>query len=190
MSVSDATINAYSLYPAATGLRANISVTRTGGSVIAEGKNSRIVLDNVYEHALRIDTLLANVTWNKGDENWQVDGNRLWLKNRDAEVNASFVATIPFDQALPPLLKLNVDLVDGDLAHAEKYFPVRLMKPGIRKWFEDTKFRGRLNQAKLHYEGTAKGFPVAGAENFKVVANIEAGSMLAVCSGVATIDRN
>ena len=178
MSASDATVNAYSLYPAATGLSANISVTRTGGSVIAEGKNSRIVLDRVYERALRIDLIQANVTWNKRDENWQVDGNRLWLKNRDAEAEANFVATIPFDNTLPPLLKLNVDLINGDLSHADKYYPVRLMKPGIRKWFEDTDFRGRLNQAKLDYEGTAKGFPVAGAKSFKVVANIEAGSML------------
>ncbi|MFW2439786.1 MAG: YhdP family protein [Arenicellales bacterium] len=178
MSVSEATVNAYSLYPAATGLSANISVTRTGGSVIAEGKNSRIVLDRVYERALRIDDLQATVSWYRGDEDWQVDGKQLWLKNKDAEAHAKFIATVPLDHTLPPLLTLNVDLVDGDLSHADKYFPVRLMKPGIRKWFEDTDFRGRLNQAKLDYEGTAKGFPVAGAKSFKVVANIEAGSMV------------
>lgn len=178
MSVSDATINAYSLYPAATGLRGNIRVMRTGGSVIVEGKDSRIVLDRVYENPLRVEDLQATVTWQKRDEDWQVDGKRLWLKNSDAEAQANFIATIPFDRALPPLLTLNVDLVDGDLSHAEKYYPVRLMKPAIRKWFEDTNFRGRLNQAKLDYTGTAKGFPVAGAESFKVVANIESASML------------
>ena len=42
MSVADASVGAYTMYPAATGLRANISVTRTGGSVIADAKNSRV----------------------------------------------------------------------------------------------------------------------------------------------------
>ena len=178
MSVSDASVGAYQMYPSATGLRASISVTRTGGSVIAGAKNTRLVLDRVYEKALRFNDVQTTVTWNKGDKDWQVETNRLWLKNKDAEAVASFVATIPLDHSLPPLLQLNVDLINGKLLHANRYFPVRLMKPGIRKWFEDAAFRGRLNSAVLSYNGTVKGFPVAGAEDFSVEANIEAGSLL------------
>ena len=178
MSVSEATVNAYQIYPAATGLQADISITRTGGSVIAEAKNTRVLLDRVYEKALRFDDVKTTVTWNKGDEDWQIETERLWLKNKDAEAVANFVATIPLDHSLPPLLRLNVELTNGNLLHANHYFPVRLMKPGIRKWFEDAAFRGRLNSAVLNYNGTVKGFPVAGAEDFSVEANIEAGSLL------------
>lgn len=177
MSVSETTINAYQMYPSVTGLQANISVTKRGGSVIAEGKKSRIVLDRVYEHPLRMDDLQANVNWKKEKESWLVEGKRIWMKNNDAEAVSSFTATIPIDRSLPPLLKLSVDLTDGNLSKAESYFPVLLMKPGIRKWFEGTQFRGRLNTAKLDYDGTVKGFPVAGARSFNVVANIGAGSM-------------
>jgi uncharacterized protein (TIGR02099 family) len=178
MSVSDGTVNAYSVYPAATGLAADISVTRAGGSVVAEGQNSRIDLDRVYEKPLEMDELQANVSWSKGEDSWKVDGKRIWLKNSDAEVVAKFIATVPFERSLPPLLRLDVDLINGNLSQADHYYPVRLMNPGIRKWFEDTGFRGRLNTARLNYEGTAKGFPVKGAKDFKVTANIEGGSML------------
>ena len=178
MSISNATVNAYSLYPAATGLTADISVTKTGGSVVAEGRNSSIVLDRVYEHPLTMDELQANVRWSKEENSWKVHGSRVWLNNKDAEAVANFIATIPFDHALPPLLSLNVDLINGNLSQAEHYYPVLLMQPGIRKWFADAGFRGRLNTAKLSYEGTAKGFPVKGAEKFKVTANIESGSLL------------
>ncbi|MCK5360462.1 MAG: hypothetical protein KAJ95_07535, partial [Gammaproteobacteria bacterium] len=178
MSVSEAAVNAYQMYPAATGLRASISVTRTGGSVIAEAKNTRVVIDRVYEKALRFNDLQTTVTWNKGDEDWQVETKRLWLKNKDVEAVANFVATIPIDLSLPPLLRLNVELVNGNLLNANRYFPVRLMQLGIRKWFDDAAFRGRLNSAVLHYNGTVKGFPVAGAEDFSVEANIESGSLI------------
>ena len=178
MSVSEAAVNSYQMYPAATGLRASISVTRTGGSVIAEAKNTRVVIDRVYEKALRFNDLQTTVTWNKGENDWQVETDRLWLKNKDAEAVANFTATIPFDHSLPPLLRLNVELVNGNLLNANRYFPVRLMKPGIRKWFDDAAFRGRLNSAELYYNGTVKGFPVAGAEDFSVEANIESGSLV------------
>lgn len=178
MSISNGTVNAYSLYPAATGLTADISVSKTGGSVVAEGKDSKIVLDNVYEQPLGMDRLQASVRWSKEEDSWKVDGKRIWLKNSDAEAAASFIATIPFDTALPPLLRLDVELINGNLSQAQNYFPVRLMKPALRKWFEDAGFRGRLNTAILSYEGTAKGFPVKGAESFKVTANIEAGSLM------------
>lgn len=177
MAVSNGSVDAYKIYPSATGLQANISITRTGGSVIAEGRQSRLVLDRVYDHPLRVDDLQATVNWNKGETSWHVDGRRLWLKNRDAEAVSSFVAEVPFDKSMAPRLQLKVDLINGNLSHADHYYPVRLMKPGIKKWFEQANFRGRLNKAKLEYEGTAKGFPVAGADNFDVVANIEAGSM-------------
>ena len=178
MSVSDGTINAHSVYPAATGLTADISVNRTGGSVVAEGQNSLVVLDKVYEQPLKLDELQANVGWSKEEDSWKVDGKRIWLKNADAEAVAKFIATVPFERSLPPLLRLDVDLINGNLSQADHYYPVRLMKPGIRKWFEDTGFRGRLNTARMIYEGTAKGFPVNGAKDLKVTANIEAGSML------------
>lgn len=177
MSVSETAINAYQMYPSVTGLQANISITKKGGSVVAEGMKSRIVLDRVYEHPLRMDDLQASVNWKKEKESWQVEGNRIWMKNKDAEAVASFIATIPIDRSLPPLLKLNVDLKGGNLSKADHYFPVLLMKPGIRQWFEGTRFRGRLNTAKLDYDGTVKGFPVAGARSFNVVANIGGGSM-------------
>lgn len=177
MSISNATLNSYKVYPAMTGLQANIRVTKKDGSVEVVGKKSRIVLDRVYEHPLRMDDLQASVMWKKEEDSWRVEGTRVRLKNSDAETEATFVATIPFDHSLPPLLKLNVDLTNGNLSEADHYFPVLLMKPGIRKWFEGTQFRGRLNTAKLDYEGTVKGFPVAGAESFNVVANIEGGSM-------------
>ncbi len=177
MSISEATINAYQMYPSVTGLQANISVNKKGGSVVAEGKKSRIVLDRVYEHPLRMEDLQANVNWKKEKESWQVEGKRIWLKNNDAEAVSSFITTIPIDRSLPPLLKLNVDLTGGNLSQADHYFPVLLMKPGIRQWFEGTKFRGRLNRTKLDYDGTVKGFPVAGARSFNVVANVEGGSL-------------
>jgi uncharacterized protein (TIGR02099 family) len=178
MSVTDTTVNAYQIYPSATRLQANISVTKNGGSVVAEGKKSRIVLNRVYERPLRMDDLQANVSWKKEKESWQVEGKRIWLKNKDAEAVATFIATIPIDHTLPPLLKLNVDLLGGNLSKADNYFPVLLMQPGIRKWFEETHFRGRLNTAKLDYDGTVKGFPVVGARSFNVVANIGSGSMI------------
>ncbi len=177
MAVSDATVNAYRFYPAATGLQANITVTRQGGSVVAEGKKSRIVLDRVYEHPLRMEQLQAKVIWTKEKDFWRVDGQKIWLKNKDAEVVSKFIADIPFDTTRPPMLKLNADLINGNLSNADHYFPVLLMKPGIRKWFAGAAFRGRLNTAKLEYDGTVKGFPVAGADNFKVIANIAGGSM-------------
>ncbi|NOY16800.1 MAG: TIGR02099 family protein [Gammaproteobacteria bacterium] len=177
MSVSETSINAYQIYPAATGLKASITITKKGGSIAAEGEKSRIVLNKVYEHPLRVDHLQANVNWKKEKESWRVEGQRIWLKNKDAEAVARFIVTNPIDHSLPPLLKLNVDLTGGNLSKAEHYFPVLLMKPGIRRWFEGTQFRGRLNTVKLDYDGTVKGFPVIGARRFNVVANIGGGSM-------------
>jgi uncharacterized protein (TIGR02099 family) len=177
MSVADGSVNAYRFYPAVTGLKGDINITRKGGQIVAEGTNSRVVLDKVFDRALRVQTLQGDVEWRREADSWIVNGRRIWVKNNDAEVASRFIATIPTDRSLQPTLDIDAELINGNLTNAERYFPVHLMKPEVRKWFDDAKFRGRMNRAVLEYRGTARGFPVKGAEDFEVRANIESGSM-------------
>jgi len=177
MYVDNASINAYKIYPAATGLTGLIRVTRTGGMVDATVHHSTLVLEKVYDHPLQVDEGKARVTWERGEQNWHVRNSDMWLRNADAEVAAQFHVLVPLDKTVAPTMELSVDLRNGNLVRADHYYPVRLLDRSMNDWLSRLKLRGRATRVKLNYQGAVRGFPVRGAERFDVIASLESTSM-------------
>ena len=177
MKLENAAVNAHKLYPSLTGVSGLIRVNKAGGLVNATATASTLVLEKVLANPLHVDQISAVVTWDKGEENWHVRTSDMELSNEDADVSADFHVRIPLDKNQQPSLDLSAELHNGNLVHASRYFPVRLLGDGMNKWLEQTKFRGRVNHLKLGYQGAASGFPIRGAEKFDVIANLSSASM-------------
>lgn len=177
MALDDVAVNAHKLYPSLTGVSGLISVNKNGGFVDATASASTLGQEKVYDKPLHVDRIRTKVTWDKGEENWHVRTSDMRISNEDADVAAQFHASIPLDISQQPRLELSAELRNGNLANADRYFPVRLLSDGMNGWLKQTKFRGRVNHLQLDYKGAVKSFPIRGADTFDVIANLSSASM-------------
>jgi len=172
MHFRDAAVGAYRLYPAADGLSGHLRIGRDSGVVVAQLEDAAVVLERVFEAPLPVRRAGAKVSWLKGETAWRVQGENVWVDSEDGRAVAQFSVDVPLDRSLEPRLELDAELHDGNLVNAARYFPVRLLQPNMVSWLQATRFRGRADHARLKYAGSARGFPIRGAERFDLVANL------------------
>jgi len=162
---------AYRNFPGLSGVSGRLSAHSRGGEFLLDSAGGRVDLRQVFRAPLEWQQAEGRVRWQRTDEHWQVNADKLRLRSADGRARGAFELRLPH-QATAPYLKLRFDFQDLNGAHASRYFPAIL--PGeTRAWLERAIIAGTGTTGHAIFDGQVDKFPFRdGNGKFEVVAHV------------------
>ncbi len=165
----------YGKFPGVRGLTAHLSCGTTGGELVLASKAVKVTLPLVFQHAIDIQTASGRIKWQREDRSWRVHGRNLNVVSNDAKLWGSLDLRLPDDSGASPQLDLRVNLSNGNLANAARYYP-NILHPGLRDWLSQSVVSGTVASGQVVIQGALRDFPFRdGNGRFQVSVHIENG---------------
>jgi uncharacterized protein (TIGR02099 family) len=164
-------VMAHQNFPGLSGVSGRLSAHPQGGEFVLDSAGGQVDLRQVFRAPLAWQQAEGRVRWQRTDEYWQVNADKLRLRSPDGRANGALEARLPH-QATAPYLKLRFDFQDLNGAHAGRYFPAIL--PGAtRAWLERAIVAGTGTTGHAIFDGRVDEFPFRdGNGKFEVVAHV------------------
>ncbi|MBI5611983.1 MAG: TIGR02099 family protein [Gammaproteobacteria bacterium] len=158
-------------FPGLSGVNGRLSVHPRGGEFVLDSAGGQVDLRQVFRAPLEWQQAEGRVRWQRTDEYWQVNADKLRLRSPDGRASGALELRLPH-QAVAPYLKLRFDFKDLNGAHAGRYFPAIL--PGeIRAWLERAIVAGTGTAGHAIFDGRIDEFPFRdGNGTFEVAAHV------------------
>ncbi len=137
------------------------------GDVGTDDKQIRLTLNSDYatfdsprlfRYPLKISALSGTFKLQRYQQGWQLSSGSLLLKNEDIETHSRVLLDIP-DNHTSPFMDLRIQLKNGNVAHAYRYYPVGVMSTDLVNWLDRGLVAGRIVQGGLVFQGRLGDFP-------------------------------
>lgn len=166
---------AHARVPGISGLAGHLRVAPDGGELEVASGASRLLLPRVFRDPIELARLAARLRWRRGTDDWLVSAGDIVLANRDGRAEGELELRLPDDAAVSPVLKLRMDVRDGDGAHAERYYPL-VMPEALRAYLAQAVVGGRVTEGSVVFHGALRNFPfLDGKGKFEVRAHVTDG---------------
>ncbi len=164
-------VTAHRDFPGLSGVSGRLSAHSRGGEFTLDSAGGHVDLRQVFRAPLAWQQAEGRVRWQRTDEYWQVNADKLRLRSPDGRASGAFELRLPH-QAVAPYLKLRFDFQDLNGAHAGRYFPAIL--PGAaRSWLARAIVAGTGTTGHAIFDGRVDEFPFRdGNGKFEVVAHV------------------
>jgi len=142
--------------PGLSGLDGEFALTRDEGEVTLATGQVALVYPTVLANPVEFQRVLATARWQREGGSWQVQTDRMQLQGEDLDVSGTLALKRQADTA--PVIDLNLEFANGDVARASRYFP-SIMRENLRTWLETALRGGRFEQGELVLSGPLDRFP-------------------------------
>lgn len=163
-------------YPGVQGLDGRVSLSRSHGNFRVDSANLKLSLPRVFRRPLSARKLSGDISWQRYQDYWLVNGQSLRLDSEDGRGTGKLSLRLPHDQAVSPLLRLRVDFEDAKGANAARYYPALQLAPKTLTWMESSFLGGEITKGYLVYDGPIRNFPFNdGSGKFELRAHVRRG---------------
>ncbi|MGA7981348.1 MAG: YhdP family protein [Chromatiaceae bacterium] len=174
--VFDLGFEPYERAPGLRGVTAHFYADESGGSAAVHSAGLTFSLPHLFREPIRADRVEGRLRWRRDvDGGWRIEAPEVIADNADIATRSRLAAAFPADGG-SPLLDLQVDFRDGDVAAIRRYLPVGELKPGLVRWLDAAFVSGRVPSGTFLLRGTPADFPFRGNEGrMEVVFGVEDG---------------
>lgn len=165
-------VDAVGQWPGISGLTATVSGTDEHGRIGL--RSSELAFDLPRKFRAPIAGLAASgeIDWHRVGRAWVFGSKSVDLSQAQAQARGSFEFTIE-RAAVSPLLTLEAQVEDFDMARVASVLPVSRLKPRTLAWLDGAFVQGRVVQGRVSYRGPVRKFPFRGGEGeFKATADV------------------
>lgn len=174
--VENLTLEAHASYPGITGLNAHVVATKRGAEMTIGGAELEVWLPRYFREPMHFIRPEGRMMLQYTEDQWLVTGENVRLANPDISVLAQFQLHTDTSSNDSPFLRMSAQFDQGNVAHAAKYYPARIMPPRLLSWLERALTAGTLTDGSMNLEGRLGDFPFVDADGkFEVVASISDG---------------
>ncbi|MFV2060164.1 MAG: YhdP family protein [Gammaproteobacteria bacterium] len=155
---SNLTSNPAEFIPGVSNLSGSISTTNNSGAMVINSVDSAIKFSNLFRDEIKVSNFSGRLDWRKINKEWHLWGNDLNESNNDIKLNSNLYLIFPGDKA-SPLIDLQVNFKDGDIAKAKNYYPVSIMDKELVEWLDKSLESGFVKTGGVVLQGRLADFP-------------------------------
>lgn len=156
--------------PGIQALRINGMVNQSLGRISLFGENGKLVTKGDFSNDIDYNQLNVTLDLTKQDTGWQVSSDNIWFDNNDITLSAEMQLSLTDN----PRLDLYSEIFSEDVSTVGKYFPLKVMNPGLVNYLNGAIKGGELTQTQVLFAGPLSGFPFTdGSGQFDVIAQID-----------------
>lgn len=122
--------------------------------------SSDLLLDfanGLLRHPVRLKRLAGPVQWHRDANGLQIQSDSLGIDTPDFQTHSRFSLRVPAFGS--PLLDLQTELNDGDIAYLHQYLPAGIMNPNLVKRLDRGLVAGNIRSGRVLFHGPVDDFP-------------------------------
>lgn len=143
--------------PGVTGLSGSIEATGAQGKLHLDSDEIELSIPHLFRTPLPADRLAADFEWTRSTTNVHVIGRDLTVETPDGNARAQLTLDLP--QQGSPLIDLQAQASNLNVASAPRYMPAGVMQRPLLNWLDAAFTAGRVKQAQLTLKGPLQQFP-------------------------------
>ncbi|WP_338457670.1 YhdP family protein [Methylococcus capsulatus] len=147
--------------PGAAGLDGRICGSDERGLAVIRMQNGVLDLASMLAEPIRVQRGGMAVAWQRTGEGWAVRADRARLETGDWSLSAAFGLSRKAGQGLR--VDLRAETGAADIPRLKRYFPAKAF-PLLGRWLGQSLEHGRLDGARLRFEGPLAAFPFRNGE--------------------------
>ncbi len=151
-------VSPFGAVPGVENLSGVLRMDNAGGFLELNSRDSRLALEGLYDAPLMVDAAGGSIGWQKVDEDWVFSSERLSIATPAFGSETDFSLTIPGDD-LSPVLRLESNIRDLDLAASRAFLPGKKMPPMAYRWLQGALVSGRAPETTVSFEGPVRAYP-------------------------------
>ena len=163
-------MTAWQSIPGVQGLDAKFNLDQDSGLVVVNADALEVDSD-LFREALPATALRGQIAWQRGHDRWLAQARHLSLVN--ADISGDIDGQLVLAPGVSPVVRLRVEVHDGDGSRTSRYLPVKRMPPDAVSWLDRAIVSGTVTSGLVELEGPLSGFPYDdGSGRFEVLLNV------------------
>ncbi|QJD30943.1 YhdP family protein [Methylococcus geothermalis] len=156
--------------PGVAGLDGRICGSDERGAAVIGMQDGALDLAGMLPEPLLVKRAGMHLDWQRNGEGWAVRASRARVETDDWSLSASFGLGRDAGQGQGLRLDLQAEAGAAEAHRLKRYFPARAF-PQLGRWLEQSLEQGRLDGARIRFEGPVAAFPFRKGEGvFEAVA--------------------
>ena len=160
--ILETSISDFSMHDSVNGLLlagfdAAIQYDKKRAIVDMQTKDAEIELSKLLRESISAEILQGELTLDYSDEGWQVNTDKLQLKNSHINTFSRLNLQVPADDNV--FVDAQTDFYDAYGKYATHYLPVGIMKPGLVDWLDMAVTDGYVPNGTFILHGDLSNFP-------------------------------
>lgn len=144
--------------PGLSGLTGHVQGTDASGEIRLDMKDAGMELPRMFRSPLQAQSIRGAIAWNHDPAGLRLSSKEMHVASEDGRAQATIELTIPAD-GTSPILDLNVQAQDLNVAATPRYLPANKMTPKTLEWLDHAFVLGRVPQGQITYKGPTLAFP-------------------------------
>lgn len=149
--------------PGISALQGNLTLSRDNGWLALDAQQPDLDW-KLLRQSVKLDHFSGILEWQRRqhDQGWSLWSNNLKLANADLDLQARGQIILAPESS--PVLDLQVDYADIDIAKVRDYLPAAIIKPKLLNWLDHAFVSGRIPFGGLVFLGALADFPFENAQ--------------------------
>jgi uncharacterized protein (TIGR02099 family) len=170
--VSDVGFAASADLPGVSGLTGVVSGTDQRGRIALRSKSLAFDLPRIFRERISGVSMSGDVDWHREGEQWVLASGPITVVHPHARASGKFEYRYE-RPAVSPVLSMEVDVQDGDVAFAGNLLPYGVFGTGAVSWLAPAFLGGRVEAGHVSYRGPTRSFPFRKGEGeFTATASV------------------
>lgn len=176
---ADLRLNAWNNIPGVSGISGEANFNGQVVDVALESEQVVFDAPHLFRNTLSLDQLIASLSWQPGDEGWEIRAPKIDASNGDLTLSGSGAFDWYHDTERSPEMALMLSFRDVDGRRTSHYLPAKIMADSLVSWLDHNLIDGQIPVATLTLNGPLRNFPFHRSDGeFKVSATIENGHIV------------
>jgi uncharacterized protein (TIGR02099 family) len=170
-------VEAHQRWPGIREVSGEISGDLYRGVAWLDAAQAEVAVPWLFRAPLELSTARLELEWTRDADGIHVHAPRLALQNEDGAASGTGSLTIP-PGGDSPQLAIEAVARNIRLASAPGYLPVGIMHENLVAWIDRSVQAGRVDEARLSFNGPTRGFPFRDVEGlFRVEFDLAEGAL-------------
>lgn len=141
------------------GVDADIRYDKSTATIDVKTEQARIGLARLFAEVISLDLVEGQVEINRINDSWQLNSEKLQIKNKDIDTFSRFDIQVSADTNIT--IDAQTDFYQANAKQLRQYLPVGIMSPGLVDWLNMAVISGYVPEGKFILRGNARDFPYA-----------------------------
>lgn len=161
--LSGAGFNALDKLPGVQRLSGAVKANEDGGEVELSSAGLAVDFPKVFESPLIFDQAIGKLSWQRSPSGLKIRGADVVLANQDIYTYSALSLDLPAD-GTTPVIDLETQIKDGNVANKTAYLPVVKFSPKAREWLDRSVVSGLIPEGRMVLKGPLDKFPFKNGE--------------------------
>ncbi|MCG6863165.1 MAG: TIGR02099 family protein [Chromatiaceae bacterium] len=174
--IEDLSLEAQGDLPGIQGFGTEVAANEHGGRLDLAGGDLILDFPRLFPNPIRLEETAGDIHWRRDvDGAFQIGAREIAAANTHIATRSRFTVYLPAHGG-SPILDLQTDFRDADIASVRHYIPSRRLKEKLARWLDRAFVCGRVPSGTLLFRGAPADFPFEHQEGrFQVLFGIEDG---------------